>query len=155
MVILCPLELISIFAFPSISIKESELIDEKIFRLTNQPSNQGGFLPIELSLTLDGISGVKIYQKINVNQKFLPVGYQTNAETGTLDFIIKKVDHELKDNSWVTNLSTISIPPSQPSNTRLMDDGIFSYLQIDEAGQINSTDNVTERTDFNLDDTVH
>ena len=120
--------------------------DEKIFRLTNQPSNQGGFLPIELSLTLDGISGVKIYQKINVNQKFLPVGYQTNAETGTLDFIIKKVDHELKDNSWVTNLSTISIPPSQPSNTRLMDDGIFSYLQIDEAGQTNSTDNVTERT---------
>ena len=120
--------------------------DEKIFKLTNQPSNQGGFLPIELSLTLDGISGVKIYQKINVNQKFLPVGYQTNAETGTLDFIIKKVDHELKDNSWVTNLSTISIPPSQPSNTRLMDDGIFSYLQIDEEGQTNSTDNVTERT---------
>jgi GH24 family phage-related lysozyme (muramidase) len=120
--------------------------DEKIFRLTNQPSNQGGFLPIELSLTLDGISGIKIYQKINVNQKFLPVGYQTNTETGTLDFVIKKVDHELKDNSWVTNLSTISIPPSPPSNTRLMDDGVFSYLQIDENAQTNATNNVTERT---------
>jgi len=120
--------------------------DAKIFRVTNQPSNQGGFLPIELSLTMDGISGIKIYQKININQKFLPIGYQTNAETGTLDFIIKTVDHELKDNSWVTNISTISIPPTRPSNTRLMDEGIFSYLQLDENAQINSTNNVTERT---------
>ena len=120
--------------------------DEKIFRLTNSPSNQGGFIPIELSLTLDGISGVKIYQKINVNQKFLPVGYQTSIETGTLDFVIKTVDHELKDNSWTTNLSTISIPPSKPSNTALMDDGIFEYLQLDENAQTNATNNVAERT---------
>ena len=102
------------------------LRDQKAYRITGTPSNQSGFIPVELSITLDGISGVKIYQKLNINQKFLPQEYQTNSITGTLDFIIKKVDHKLSGNKWETNLSTLSIPPSRTINNKNLDAGIFN-----------------------------
>ena len=102
-----------------------KLRDQKEYRLSGIPSNQSGFIPVTLSITMDGLSGVKIYQKLNVNQKFLPQEYQTNSETGTLDFIITKVDHKLSDNKWETSLSTLSIPPSKPTNQQALDKGIF------------------------------
>ena len=102
-----------------------KLRDQKEYRLSGIPSNQSGFIPVTLSITMDGLSGVKIYQKLNVNQKFLPQEYQTNSETGTLDFIITKVDHKLSDNKWETTLSTLSIPPSKPTNQQALDKGIF------------------------------
>lgn len=109
-----------------------KLRDQKIYRITGNPSNQQGFIPVELGLTLDGISGVKIYQKININQKFLPLEYQSNLITNTLDFVIKTVNHQIKDEKWETQLSTISIPPSGPQNTELIDNGLFTYLTLDE-----------------------
>lgn len=106
------------------------LRDQKEFRLSGTPSNQSGFLPITLNITMDGLSGMKIYQKINVNQKFLPQEYQTNSSTGTLDFIITKVDHKLADNKWETLISTLSIPPSSPKNEKLADEGIFEENKV-------------------------
>lgn len=109
------------------------LRDQKIFRITGSPSNQTGFIPVELGLTIDGLSGVKIYQKININQKFLPTEYKSNYTTNTLDFIITKVNHKLSDNKWETDLSTISIPPSKPVSTEVVDDGLFTFLGLDES----------------------
>ena len=109
-----------------------KLRDQKIFRITGNPSNQQGFIPVSLSLVLDGISGVKIYNKLNINQKFLPQEYQSNLITSTLDFVISKINHEIKDEKWQTTLSTISIPPSGPESTELIDDGLFNYLNLDE-----------------------
>ena len=34
-----------------------------------------GFIPFKLSLTMDGISGIKIYDVLHVNTKFLPKAY--------------------------------------------------------------------------------
>jgi len=109
------------------------LRDQKIYRITGSPSNQTGFIPVELGLTIDGLSGVKIYQKININQKFLPVEYKSNYETNTLDFIVTKVNHKLSDNKWETSLSTISIPPTKAYNTEVIDDGLFTFLGLDES----------------------
>lgn len=121
------------------------LRDQKIYRLTGSPSSQQGFIPVELGLTIDGLSGVKIYQKINIKQKFLPSEYKTSSKTKTLDFIITKVNHKLNDNKWETILSTISIPPTEPQNTELIDKGIFSYLILDESGTV-STDRTINGT---------
>ena len=115
-----------------------KLRDQKIYRITGNPSNQQGFIPVELQLTLDGISGVKIYQKININQKFLPSEYQSNRVTNTLDFVIKTVNHQIQDEKWETQLTTVSIPPSGPQNTELIDDGLFTYLTLDENNVSNS-----------------
>lgn len=64
-----------------------------------------GFIPVKLSITLDGISGIKIYNKLQVNTKFLPSNYPD-----VLEFIVKQVNHSLKDNKWETTIETISVP---------------------------------------------
>ncbi len=112
------------------------LRDQKIYRLTGNPSNQQGFIPVELSLTLDGISGVKLYQKLNINQKFLPPEYISSALTNTIDFVIQKVNHKIVDEKWETELVTISIPPTKTENQELIDDGLFSYLGLDQSSPI-------------------
>jgi hypothetical protein len=64
-----------------------------------------GFIPFKLSITMDGISGIKIYNKLNVNSSFLPVRYGK-----TLNFIITGVNHRLQNNDWETTLETIVMP---------------------------------------------
>ena len=76
---------------------------------TKPVGNPQGFLPITLDVSLDGISGVKIYQKLNVDTKFLPNNYPD-----AMDFIIRGVSHTLDDNKWTTKLSTLAT--SQLSN---------------------------------------
>jgi len=64
-----------------------------------------GFIPFDLGLTIDGLSGVKIYNKIAVETEFLPYNYPQ-----ALEFIVKGVDHTIKNNDWTTNLTTLAIP---------------------------------------------
>jgi GH24 family phage-related lysozyme (muramidase) len=64
-----------------------------------------GFIPFKLGITMDGISGIKIYNKLEVNSRFLPTRYGE-----TLNFIITGVNHRLQDNDWETSLETIVMP---------------------------------------------
>ena len=64
-----------------------------------------GFIPINLSLTMDGLSGIRIFDKLTVNSKFLPKNY-----TDTLNFIITSLDHKFEQNKWVTQVGTLSVP---------------------------------------------
>ena len=68
-----------------------------------------GFIPVGFNLTLQGISGIKIYNKLNINSNFLPPQYPK-----ALKFIITKVDHKIENNVWETSLDTISIPKTKP-----------------------------------------
>ena len=81
-----------IYAQSETSKKDSEYIESSI-----------GFLPFNLKLSMDGLSGVKIYNKINVNTAFLPSNYDE-----TLSFIVTGVNHKLSNNEWVTSLDTIA-----------------------------------------------
>lgn len=63
-----------------------------------------GFLPVDFTVTLDGISGVRVFDKLTVNTDFLPPNYEK-----TLDFIITAVDHNIKNNKWYTTLKTIGL----------------------------------------------
>ena len=62
-----------------------------------------GFIPFNLKLKMDGLSGIKIYNKIEVNTSFLPTNYGDS-----LSFIVTGVNHKLSGNEWVTNLDTIA-----------------------------------------------
>ena len=73
------------------------------------PSGTIGFIPVGFNLTLQGISGIKIYNKLNINTSFLPAQYPK-----ALKFIITKVDHKIENNVWETSLDTISIPRTTP-----------------------------------------
>lgn len=76
-------------------------------------ANIQGFLPITLDISLDGISGPKIYQKLEVDTSFLPGNYPD-----AMEFIIRGVNHTLSDNSWNTSFQTIAT--SQLSNERVL-----------------------------------
>jgi hypothetical protein len=73
------------------------------------PSPLAGFIPVTFDLTTQGISGIKIYNKLNINQQFLPKQYPE-----ALKFLITGIDHTINNNTWETNLSTLSIPNTKP-----------------------------------------
>jgi hypothetical protein len=68
-------------------------------------SPNGGFLPFDLQVTMDGLSGMKVYQKYIVDTAFLPSNYPTS-----LEFLIKGITNTIQDNQWVTVLESIAIP---------------------------------------------
>jgi hypothetical protein len=64
-----------------------------------------GFIPFKLGLTLDGISGIKIYNVLRVNTEFLPKAYGK-----TIDLIVTGVSHRLNNNDWETSIETTVMP---------------------------------------------
>jgi len=86
---------------------------EAINATTNKAASGNiGFLPISINLTLDGISGIKIYNALNIDISYLPSNYPE-----TMDFIITGVSHKIQNNLWTTDLSTIMVPNQPQSNT--------------------------------------
>jgi hypothetical protein len=81
-------------------------------------SNSGGtigFIPFKLNLTLDGISGIKIYNKLSVNTEFLPKVYGERA-----DLIVTGVSHILSKNDWTTQIETTLIPKTGKQSTAVI-----------------------------------
>ena len=67
------------------------------------------FIPVELSLDLDGISGFKLYEKFDITpDKILPPSYPNNV-----NFIIQGVSHTLSNGNWTTSLAALSWPAEQ------------------------------------------
>ena len=73
--------------------------------LSNSISTTLPAIPINLNLTLDGISGMKILQKFEVQSDFLPAGYADN-----LSYILKNITHKISNNTWTTELETLFVP---------------------------------------------
>ena len=64
-----------------------------------------GFIPIDINLTLDGISGIKIYNQLSIDSEFLPKPYPE-----VIDFVIMNVTHRISNNAWETEIRAISKP---------------------------------------------
>jgi hypothetical protein len=64
-----------------------------------------GFIPFKLGLTLDGISGIKIYNVLRVNTEFLPKAYGKSV-----DLIVTGVSHRLNNNDWETSIESTVMP---------------------------------------------
>jgi predicted chitinase len=104
------------------------------YLLSKEKSTSGGtigFIPFKLSMTMDGLSGIKIYNKLNVNTEFLPKAYGKN-----MDLIITGVSHKLSNNDWETDLETTVIPKS----------GALSVVEIPPASLQESIDKVDKIT---------
>ena len=76
------------------------------FKKEEVNSNQVGFIPVELSFTCDGLSGWRIYNQLDVNQRELPASYPES-----LRFIIRGLKDKISGNIWETSIDTISQPP--------------------------------------------
>lgn len=77
-------------------------------------SNHIGFIPVSLNLTLDGISGFKIYNALRVDTTYLPSNYPV-----TMDFLITGITNKIENNVWTTDLTTVMVPkdPSQSDDS--------------------------------------
>ena len=77
-------------------------------------SNQQGMLPINISLDIQGLSGIRIYDQLPIDTRFIP-----NYYPQTLYWIIKGVSHNITNNVWTTKLETIAVPkiPDLPTPT--------------------------------------
>jgi len=64
-----------------------------------------GFIPFKIGFTMDGLSGIKIYNGLTIDTSFLPIGY-----SNTLRFIVTGVDHKLNQGDWETSLNLTLIP---------------------------------------------
>ena len=71
-----------------------------------QPASpNGGFLPFDLSLTMDGLSGMKVYQKYTIDTDYLPSNYPSS-----LEFLIKGITNTIQGNQWITDIESFAIP---------------------------------------------
>ena len=112
-------------------IREINLID---FQKNNINSSLSGFIPVELSITMEGISGIKIYNKIKINQKFLPSSYPE-----ALKFIIRGVDHKISNNVWETDIKTISTSPTDNVPSVVKDNSKASSTTSTSSGDVVSS----------------
>jgi hypothetical protein len=113
---------VSRYGFSSFSSGNFKLVDDLIqknisvgteyykYLLSKNKSSSGGtigFIPFKLSFTMDGLSGIKIYNKLEVNTEFLPKAYGNN-----MDLIVTGVNHRLSNNDWETDIEATIIPKS-------------------------------------------
>lgn len=68
------------------------------------------FLPFELSLDVDGISGMVLFQKFLVTNDVFPPQYEDN-----FDLIVTGVNHTVNPQGWNTSIKT-RVTPSDPKN---------------------------------------
>ena len=67
------------------------------------------FLPFDLQLEMKGLSGMKIFEKLRLNEKILPSMYGSRANQ-VIEFLIKGISHDIQGNKWTTKLETLSAP---------------------------------------------
>lgn len=63
------------------------------------------FLPFNFSLTMDGMSGMKLYQKFLMTDDILPPSYANDS----VDLQITGVNHTINTDAWLTELKTQSV----------------------------------------------
>jgi hypothetical protein len=105
------------------------LVSKKTYGINNKLNKSAGsigFIPFNINFTMDGISGIQIYNQLSIDTSFMPPGY-----TDTLDFIVTGVDHKVQNGDWETSVKVTLIP-----NTNQIDNSITSSLTI--FGQIES-----------------
>jgi hypothetical protein len=70
-----------------------------------------GFIPFKINLTMDGLSGIKIYNVLHIDSRFLPEVYGKS-----LDFIVTGIEHTLQKDDWETSLTVTVMPKSVSSS---------------------------------------
>jgi hypothetical protein len=108
-------EAIDAFSNTAITFYEYDQANQTIAAQKTNPnaaSPNGGFLPFDLSITMDGLSGMKVYQKYIIDTSYLPTNYPSS-----LEFIIKGISNTINNNEWITTLDSMAIPKNPFGST--------------------------------------
>jgi len=114
------------------------------YLIASQKNQQGGtvgFIPFKIGFTMDGLSGIKIYNKLHIDTRFLPKAYGN-----TLDLIVTGVSHKLAKNDWETDIEATVIPKTNELkdlvitaavNTALIQQGVAASSTVTSPGGSN------------------
>mgnify|MGYP003627428863 CR=1 FL=1 len=69
------------------------------------------FLPFNLSLDIDGLSGIKLFEKFLIDDAVLPPSYGE----GNVDLMVSALNHTVSPASWITQIDTQASPHSKMS----------------------------------------
>ena len=109
-------------------------INNEVYTKSRTPSNTVGFIPADLSLTIDGLSGIKIYNALSINQRFLPKQYPL-----ALNFIITKVNHDISNNNWGTSLNTIAVPKTAAFDPSFLNIAVSNVIETETTNVVISS----------------
>jgi murein DD-endopeptidase MepM/ murein hydrolase activator NlpD len=62
-------------------------------------------------MTLDGISGIKLFEKFKMSKGVLPLTY----DEGQIALIVKAISHTVDTKQWTTKIETMSVPEASGS----------------------------------------
>jgi hypothetical protein len=83
-----------------------DILNYEVGYHTNNDDIPGtGFIPLNLQLEMDGLSGMRIYETYNTEEKLLPKSYQNN-----LEFITTTLTHKIDNKGWITTINGIGSP---------------------------------------------
>jgi hypothetical protein len=74
--------------------------------------NGPGFIPVNLQLEIDGLSGMRIYEMYGVSEIFLPNSYKDN-----LEFVTTNINHRIDGKGWFTTINGIGTPKYKQNPT--------------------------------------
>ena len=106
------------------------LVSEKTTNTLNKVNKSAGsigFIPYNVSFTMDGISGIKIYNELSLDTSFLPPGYSE-----VTNFIVTGVDHKIQNGDWETNINVTLIPRTDPIDN-VITSSLTIFGQIEQA----------------------
>lgn len=69
------------------------------FNTRKKKISPAGLIPLELTLTIQGLGGLKIGQAFTISEELLPTRYRNNVA-----FLITGLDHSIRNNRWTTDI---------------------------------------------------
>ena len=68
------------------------------------------FIPFNLRLDMQGLSGMRNYERFSITEEVLPYSYRSgNGQGGKINFLIKGISHKIGNNEWTTNIESLSV----------------------------------------------
>jgi len=67
-----------------------------------------GFIPLNLQLTMDGLSGMRQYQTFDIDETLLPDEYSDK-----LKFITTTITHKIDTKGWETTINSLGVPKTK------------------------------------------
>ena len=98
------------------------------------------FLPFTFSMTIDGLSGMRLYEKFLITDDILPPSYDRES----VDLQIRGVNHSINSDAWTTTVEAFSVPapknlaaPKRPN--QLVSEDTTQYLTGGGGGALPNT----------------
>ena len=102
------------------------------FQTRKNKRNPKTVIPFDLSLSMMGLGGVKLFEKYTADDKILPPNFDD------LNFIVKAVSHTITDNQWTTKIQSLAVAAGD--ETTFVDDTLYTEVILQSQPNVSSGD---------------